>query len=143
LSFKKGEVYFKFAVNRFDLLSDRKQLEKLTTVISIDNYKDGTIYAYANRREFEKFLACGYPYEVLPHPGDAIASPAMMDVAQSAVWAKGRDRGPLAWDAYPTFPAYVALMTQFETNYPTNAKFTRSGPPASAGKSCTQKSRAT
>ena len=101
---KDGEQYFMFHLNGTDLLPD------LATTISIDNVKGNTVYAYANRREFSRFLQSGLDYTILPHPGDYLVDPRMKD--------KVNIRDIEDWDFYPTYDAYVAMMNQFQTDYP-------------------------
>ena len=44
-----NQVYFKFEI------SSRQELVSLTRIISIDNVKDKTVYAYANDKQFDYF----------------------------------------------------------------------------------------
>jgi PKD repeat protein len=104
---KNGEIYFKFEIN------DSKDVSWLTQMVSIDNVKGNTVYAYANDKEFNQFEATGIPYVLLPHPNEGF-NPVMKDYDE----LKGTD----AWDAYPTYTAYVAMMYAFETNYPNLCK---------------------
>jgi len=101
---KNGEVYFTFEAG------SSKQLNELTRIISIDNVVGSTVYAYANADEFAAFEKLGYKFKLLPHP-NADFNPVMLDAGQ----IKNAD----AWDFYPTYDAYVAMMQQFETDYPT------------------------
>lgn len=95
----KGEVYFSFTLNEL------KMIDELTTVISIDNVKKNTVYAYANEKEFNKFLSYNLSYTILPHPGDAI------------VETSSSPRNIAAWDVYPTYDAYLQMMNNFQMNY--------------------------
>ena len=95
------EVYFKF------LISDRSEINTLTRIISIDNVDGNTVYAYANENEFKEFEKLNYPYIILPHPGKMIEPEMSSDI-----------RGISAWDVYPTYDAYLAMMYQYQTNYP-------------------------
>jgi len=96
-----GETYFKFSIDSPD------ELRKLTRVISIDNVIGNEVYAYANERELDQFVALGYTFEELQHPGTLI-QPKMTD-----------DKSAMAaWDSYPTYDAYVAMMYQFESDFP-------------------------
>ncbi len=98
---RPAEYYFKFDI------SDARELATITKYISIDNVKGTTVFAYANDNQLEKFGHLGYPYEILPHPG------TLIDPKMSADKADAKD-----WDSYPTYDAYVAMMYQFETDYP-------------------------
>jgi hypothetical protein len=98
---EKGEVYFKFKSD------DKSILHSLTNIISIDNFKNDTVFAYANEKEFSSFLKFGISYEVLKHPGD------VDDVRMSSSIEDIK-----AWDSYPTYDAYVQMMYQFQTQYP-------------------------
>jgi len=95
------EYYFKFKID------SREDLDKITRIISIDNVKDGIVYAYANDKEMDKFLTMGYEITELQHPGTLIQPKSSSDLREIA-----------AWDTYPTFSGYVAMMNQFESNYP-------------------------
>ena len=98
---KSNEIYFKFR------LSSPDELQKITRVISIDNIKDGEVYAYANQEELAKFVEMGYSYEQLQHPGTLIQPDMSSDKADL-----------LEWDTYPTYEAYVSMMYQFAADYP-------------------------
>lgn len=100
----KGEVYFKFYTSEITLI------KKLSKTLSIDKYKDGECFAYANKQEFEQFLTSDINFIVLPHPGD-IENPNMLDAINI--------KGITDWDFYPTYDAYVNMMLQFQTTYPT------------------------
>ncbi len=98
---KRVEHYFSFP------LSEVSDLQKLTQVISIDNLKDGRVFAYANEKEFANFLLLGISYEKLQNPS-TLFQPKM---------SNSKD-GMKEWDSYPTYSAYVAIMNQFATDYP-------------------------
>ncbi|MEI7980923.1 MAG: M14 family zinc carboxypeptidase [Bacteroidota bacterium] len=103
----KNERYFRF------LIREKKEIGKLTKIISIDNVKGDTVWAYANRKQFGEFFTLGYDYKILPNPGDLI-HPRMLDKVNL------KDR--TTWDFYPTYTAYLSLMSQFQANYPTLCK---------------------
>lgn len=100
---KNGEIYFKFELNLM------KDMEDITKIISIDNRDGNTIYAYANEKEFNHFLNWELAYSLLPHPNEGF-NPTMATFKQ----IQNSD----TWDYYPTYDAYVALMYQFEADYP-------------------------
>jgi len=98
---QKREAYFSIEA------STPKEIIPLMKIISVDEIKDGEVRAYANKKEFSKFLELGYNYELLPNPGDLL-DPEMYDGS----------KGEYDWDEYPTYEAYVAMMYQFATDHP-------------------------
>ncbi len=100
---KNGEIYFQFQI------SDKKDISWITKIISIANVNGNRVFAYANEKELNDFEATGIPYALLPHPNEGV-NPVMMDI-------EGLKESK-AWDAYPTYTAYVTMMYAFETNYP-------------------------
>lgn len=97
------EVYFKFN------LKSPKDLQTLTKIISIDNVKNNTVFAYANKKEFSQFLNYNIAYEALTPP-----SMLTIPVMKESVSIKEIND----WDFYPTYQAYVDMMYQFQTDYP-------------------------
>lgn len=99
------EQYFCFR------LDEKVDIDKLSRVISIDKVdSDGTVYAYANAKEFSRFIDFSIPYVVLPHPGryDGILNiKDHVDIREIQ-----------EWDFYPTFDAYVDMMYQYAEQYP-------------------------
>lgn len=110
---KKGEIYFKFNVN------SKEEINNFSKIISIDNVIDRLIYfeifAYANEREFSDFLKIKNLFEVLPHPGDN-NYPTSDNIAEIR-----------AWDTYPTYDAYINMMSQFQEYYPNLCKLYEAG----------------
>ena len=88
---------------------DKADLNKLTKMVSIDKVEGSRVFAYANRKEFANFLNTGYTYELVKAPGivDEVTMSDHMDI-----------KSPNAWDTYPTYSAYEAMMNQFVTTYP-------------------------
>ena len=110
---KKIETYFKFEI------SSTKQIHELTKIISIDDVKNKTVFAYANKKEFEKFLSLNIDYTILISPGKLIKNPKMLE--------KVNIREITDWDFYPSYEAYESMMYQFETDYPTICKIVNIG----------------
>lgn len=106
---KTGEQYFSVRV------SDRAVINDLSRIISIDNVDPaGKVYAYANKKEFQRFLELGLPYEILRHPGifeGNLNMKSELDI-----------RHIEEWDFYPTYDAYVDMMYQFAEEYPSYAR---------------------
>jgi hypothetical protein len=107
---KNGEVYFRFNV------TDKEEINFLTTIISVDNVVGNIVYAYANENEFYEFLKYNYEYEVLTNPGDLIEAEIGSTI-----------REILDWNVYPTYDGYVNMMYQFQANYPAICKIIDAG----------------
>lgn len=106
------EVYFSFEV------FSKEEIAKLTNIISIDNVSGNTVYAYANENEFNEFLKLNYRFTHLPHPGDV----EFVDMSDDISTLRN------SWNTYPTYEAYVAMMYQFQTNYPDLCQVVDIGP---------------
>lgn len=103
---EKTELYFSFPVQSQEIML------KLTRIISIDNVKNNEVIAVANRKEFENFLEFNIPYTVLLSPFEMFPPEA---------WVMTDDmtnKSTYAWDAYPTYQAYLDMMAQFAIDYP-------------------------
>jgi hypothetical protein len=99
---EEQEYYFRFTV------SGKTDLDVLTHLISIDNVRHDTVWAYAWGESWKSLLSTmGYSPEILPHPGST-EQHRMSDAAN----------GVLAWDTYPTYQGYRTMMRQFFMNYP-------------------------
>jgi hypothetical protein len=100
-----GEQYFLIPA------ADPLIINELSRIISIDRVdKNGDVYAYANRKGFERFLDLGLHYEILPHPGIFHGNLNMKSEIDI--------RNIQEWDFYPTYDAYVDMMYQFAEEYP-------------------------
>lgn len=100
---KNGEIYFSITTDQ------SKDIADLSRIISIDNRQGNTLYAYASQEEWDHFLETGLPYHLLPHPNSHF-NPIMK------TWEEYESNR--AFNAYPTYEAYVNLMYQFESNFP-------------------------
>lgn len=109
---KKGEVYFKCTI------SNRAVIDTLTKIVSIDNVKGLEVFAYANKIEFSNFLNLRITYTILPHPGDQVINPKMLNYGETK---------EKAWDAYPTYESYIAIMQQFAHDYPQLCQIVETG----------------
>jgi len=106
----KSEIYFKFNVSTID------EINSLSNIISIDNVILNTVYAYANRTEFEEFLKFQIPSEILPNPSTLVEPEMSSNIVNIT-----------QWNVYPTYDAYVNMMYQFESNYPSICKIIDAG----------------
>ena len=112
---EKGEIYFKF------LVFSKNEINNLTRIISIDNVKGNEVYAYANRKDFNEFIKLGYKIELLQLPSETATGLTMSNNVD----------GVTAWDVYPTYDQYVAMMTAFQMNYLNICQLYDIGPTAS------------
>lgn len=96
---ERGEVYFRFPCSSCNL-------ETLTKLVSIDNYNEGKVYAYANHEEFNAFLDLGIEFEILTPP--SLKLPNELDKSGSL-----KD-----WNSYPSYSEYVLMMNTFAADYP-------------------------
>jgi hypothetical protein len=97
---KADETYLRLTVR------SKAEIGKLTRIISIDNVVADTVFAYAQPRQLANLSAAGYSYTVLP----SLSSLAHPKMAPSTA--------AYAWDSYPTYDQYVAMMQQYAINYP-------------------------
>lgn len=110
----KPEIYFSFPN------PGRSKLVQIGSYLSLDHnpVRDGVVYAYANTSTLLRFLEEGIPYEVHTSPGE-IYQPLMKSLKDfdfskldtSSVCS-------MNWNFFPTYPAYEALLQQFQHDFP-------------------------
>ncbi|MBM3436185.1 MAG: hypothetical protein FJY07_08245, partial [Bacteroidetes bacterium] len=101
---KRGEVYFRFEN------SVKINLNEIPKIISVDHATtDQWIYAYASKKEFDRFLGYNLGFEILQHPGTLI-NPRMAGEIEV--------KNLQDWDFYPTYEAYLDMMYQLESLHP-------------------------
>ncbi|MEA2095463.1 MAG: M14 family zinc carboxypeptidase, partial [Candidatus Cloacimonadota bacterium] len=98
---KSNEIYFKFQIN------SKEEINKISSMISIDNIIDNTVYAYANQRELSNFNQLGYSYSLIKP----------FQKSWESVMANSKEEMQ-NWDNYPTYEIYVDLMNQFAVDHP-------------------------
>lgn len=101
----RGEVYFKF--DSKNIISST--ILDLNSIISIDKVLSKEVFAYANAREFDKFLKYGIDIEVLTPP--SMVHKSILDNS-----TKSREIG--SWDYYPNWSEYNTIMNQFVASFP-------------------------
>ena len=99
---ERNEFYFSFEID------DLQDLAKIAKAISIDNVDGNKVTAYANNKQYERFLTLGIETTLLTPPS-MLENHKMFD---------GRTRAEYDWDEYPTYEAYVAMMEEFAATYP-------------------------
>jgi hypothetical protein len=97
----RGEVYFRFS------RPEKISVTDLTQIVSIDRVKGDSIFAYANASEFKALLGEGTIPTILPVPS-LLHKQKMQDPAKSSV----------AWDSYPTYEGYLAIMNGYAAAFP-------------------------
>lgn len=104
---QQTEYYFKFKIDK------KTELKKITKIISIDNFVDNTVYAYANEKQLEIFKKkTNYDPEILDHPH---TKAKVIDMATSLDQMAN-------WDKYPTYDVYEEMMNHYASNYPSICK---------------------
>ena len=99
----RGEACFSVSIDHL------KKLDEIGRIVSIDKITDTSIIINASKQELEAFLKTGIPFTLMDHSGDGF-EPQMSSNADSDA--------PEAWDYYPTYDAYIAMMYQFEADHP-------------------------
>ncbi len=85
----------------------------LAKLASVDYFDNNEVFLYVNRIAFNYILEQGIAFQLQKSPGDAGFDLRMADVDE--IKKRGLTE---SWDFYPTYEAYVALMYQFEEDYP-------------------------
>jgi len=102
---KRGEAYFSFKTE------DKDVIRQLSKIISIDKIEDESIIAYANEQEFNKFLEFSIEPTIL-------TPPSMLEEHVMFTLEDYNSKAVNAWDAYPTYEAYIAMMNDFQSSFP-------------------------
>ncbi len=98
---QRGELYFKFQIAP-------ERLNEISKIVSVDGYRNGTCYAYANVREFAEFRKLGIDCEPVREYYEAKDA---LQMAESL-------NDMFAWNVYPTYSIYCEMMQYFATTYP-------------------------
>ncbi|MCF8373085.1 MAG: T9SS type A sorting domain-containing protein [Bacteroidales bacterium] len=91
-------------------------IASFSKLVSIDKINGDTIFVYSNIKQFNELLKSGYSFEALTPP--SMLYPAVMS---------GNGKSVTDWNVYPTYSDYVAMMQQFETDYPQLCKLINMG----------------
>ena len=96
-----GDLYFFFPVSK------QNNLKNIPNFISVDNVKQGIIYAYISERDFQKFINLNIPFTVIKKDKGVKSLTMATTVAEMS-----------NWDRYPTHDVYKQMMQNFAANYP-------------------------
>lgn len=108
----KKEIQFTF------LIKNKKELSTLTRIISIDNVKNGKVWAFANKEGFKKFLLLKYSHQILTR------TDKLSDIKTENIIPLKQMNGI---SVYPTYLSYEAMMAQFALDYPSICKLVNIG----------------
>ena len=97
----RAEVYFSM------ILNEKSSLEKLSMLLSIGRLSGDTVYAFANRDQFSKFLELSMDYRVLTPPS-----------LEHTVKMSRNLKDVTEWDSYPTYDMYITIMQSYASSYP-------------------------
>jgi murein tripeptide amidase MpaA len=108
----RGEIYFAFA------FKNHTQLQQLGHFLSVDRVKGDTAFVYADRTGFYRFLSARIPFHVLTPPSERLSAKQL---------SPSKLKSTEEWDSYPSYYEYVALMQNFEKQYPDLCKIVSIG----------------
>lgn len=98
-----SQIYFSFNI-RYN-----GEIESITRLISIDKVEKGTVYAYANKKQFDEFVRRGYNYQILKSPGEQYSVKETQET-----WS--------ITNTYPTYSGFISTMNGFQSSFPTLCK---------------------
>ncbi len=99
---ERGEVYFRFSPQTATVMA-----QELSGKISVDDIRNGYVYAYASPREFDEFYSLGIPFEVL-------TPPSLLHKLKNDNTAFSLDE----LNSYPSYQEYLDIMYGFASSYP-------------------------
>ncbi|HJZ40173.1 MAG TPA: M14 family zinc carboxypeptidase, partial [Bacteroidales bacterium] len=97
----RGEVILRFA------FPDAHGLEYLSSFLSIDNYRNDTVTAYANEAGFRQFLELQISFQVVRPPS-----------LRSGDLEGKRTGMAFGFDRYPAYQEYISIMEGFAAGFP-------------------------
>lgn len=97
---ERNEFYFQFEC-------EIHRLAEMSSLISIDKVDGRSVVAYANNKEYEKFLTLGLETTLLTPPS-MLENHNMYD---------GVTRDKYEWNEYPTYEAYESMMIEYAESY--------------------------
>ena len=106
---EKGEVIIRFKA------TSKEQFLKINEIVSVGHKRvdenDLEVEAYANKDQFQKFLAFGLEYRVTAEDNEIPQEFTQYSTQAVNAW-------DTTWDAYPKYSEYVAKMNYWATTYP-------------------------
>ena len=100
LMLNRGEYYFTLSVN------DPTEIQAISDLCSVDGTDGRIVVCYANKKQYDRLLQAGYEPNLQ-------TPPSLREEAK--MWVGG-DRASYAWDSYPTYSQYEAMMQSFPSS---------------------------
>lgn len=97
----RREVYIKFKALP-------EEVQGFSNIMSVDSYDGKTLFAYANRKEFDRFLQSNKDFELVE---DYYNSSKALTMASTVAEM-------INWDKYPIYDVYIEMMEAFAADYP-------------------------
>lgn len=97
----RREVYIKFKALDHEVQS-------FSQIMSVDSYDGKTVYAYANKKEFDQFLQANKDFEIVE---DYYNSSKALTMASTVAEMAN-------WDKYPVYEVFMEMMESFAADYP-------------------------
>lgn len=101
----RGEIYI-----QFEATTD--EIAEFSDIMSIDSYDGTTVYAYANKKQFGRFMLSGKKFS--PVESYYSRNKALNMATTTAQMA--------SWDKYPVYGVYVEMMQDYAADYPAICK---------------------
>jgi hypothetical protein len=106
---EKGEVIIRFKA------TSKEQFHRINEVVSVGHQRvdenELEVEAYANKDQFQRFLAFGLDYRVTAEDNEIPQEFTQYSTQAVNAW-------DTTWDAYPRYSEYVAKMNFWATTYP-------------------------
>jgi hypothetical protein len=90
------------------IVKDRADVHTLTRIVSIANVKRDSVFVFASSGEWHALRERGFTLIDLPYPG--------IDQECAMSTSPARDS---AWNTYPTYAGYLAMMAYYAESFPT------------------------
>jgi PKD repeat protein len=101
-------------------IEDRTRLEELSRLVSIDDVRDGVVFAEASAEQLEGLAAAGFSWQVI----EPEAVPKLATMCPPG-WEDDPNR---TWECYPSYAQYEAILARFAADYPELCRLVDLGP---------------
>ncbi|MGD9253747.1 MAG: M14 family zinc carboxypeptidase [Holophagae bacterium] len=101
-------------------VDDRSQLLELGTIVAIENYRDGEVWAATTAAQRREIADAGFRWYLAPQR----AKDGEITMCPDG-WENDAQR---SWDCYPSYGQYTALMARYASIYPELCRLVDLGP---------------